>query len=69
MLIFDPNDRKISWTSYPKKKLSKLAKENIRLYTGYSDDKGDQYVVVQFVSSKEFKRTPQIYSKELFLVV
>ena len=69
LLKFDPNNRQINWTSYPKKNLSRLTKKNIRLYIGYIDDVGNRNVVVQFISLRDFKRSKHIYSEELFLVV
>ena len=69
VLITDPKNNIITLTSWPKKTASILTMKNIRLYIGYIDDKGNRNVVVQFVSQKEFKKTRQIYSHELFLVV
>ena len=69
LLRIDPNNKKIQLTSYPRKKLLTLTKTNIRLYAGYVDNVGKKNIVVQFISSKEFKRSRHIYLKELFLVV
>ena len=69
LLTTYPNNNMITLSSWPKKTASSLTMKYIRLYIGYIDDKGNKNVVVQFVSQKEFLKTRQIYSQELFLVV
>lgn len=69
IFIEDPANKKISLNSYPKKKLSNLARDNVRLYIGFIDDLGNKIVVVQFIPVRKFKRDRIIYAKELFLVV
>ena len=69
IFIENPTNKRISLNSYPKKNLSFLTKDNVRLYIGFIDDLGDKIVVVQFISIRKFKRDRIIYSKELFLVV
>lgn len=69
LLITDPKNNMITLTSWPKKTASSLTMKYIRLFMGYIDDIGNKNIVIQFVSQKEFLKTREIYSQELFLVV
>lgn len=69
LLLFNPENAAISLTGWPKRKTPTLVRKCIRLYIGYIDAEGNRNIVVQFASTRDFKKYELIYSKELFLVV